>query len=119
MLIDTNIALYLLGGDTTLRDLLNGRSVHVSFVTEMELLSYPSLSTTERERVRHFLDDCAIYDLGTTVKQRAIRFRRRHNLALPDALIAATADVLGQPFLTADRDFEALEETLSLLLYEP
>lgn len=35
MLIDTNIALYLLGGDTTLRDLLNGRPVHVSFVAEM------------------------------------------------------------------------------------
>lgn len=114
MLIDTNIALYLLGGDTTLRDLLDGRSVHVSFVTEMELLSYPSLSPAEREHVHDFLGDCAIFDLSTNVKQHAIRFRRWH-----DALIASTADVLGQPFLTADRDFEVLEDTLSLLLYEP
>lgn len=66
-----------------------------------------------------FLGDCAIFDLSTNVKQQAIRVRRVHGLALPDALIAATADVLGQPFLTADRDFEVLEDTLSLLLYEP
>lgn len=118
MLIDTNIALYFLGGDETLRDLLHGQSVHVSFVTEMELLSYPSLTAAERTHVQNFLADCAIFDLSTDVKDRAIQFRRRHNLALPDALIAATADVLGQPFLTADRDFEALEESLSLLLYE-
>jgi len=119
MLIDTNIALYLLTGDTTLRDLLHERSVSVSFITEMELLSYPSLSDEEHTSVRNFLADCVILDLNTPTKRQAIRFRRQHGLTLPDALIGATASVSGQPFLTADQDFRALEASLSLLIYEP
>lgn len=119
MLIDTNIALYLLAGDTTLRDLFHDRSVSVSFGTELELLSYPSLSEEERASVQDFLGDCVIFDLNDPTKHRAIQLRRRHELTLPDAIIAATAAVSSQPFLTADQDFEALEASLSLLLYEP
>lgn len=93
--------------------------VSVSFVTELELLSYPSLSEEERTSVRDFLEDCVIFDLNDPTKRRAIQLRRRHELTLPDAIIAATAAVSGQPFLTVDRDVEVLEESLSLLLYEP
>lgn len=119
MLIDTNIALYLLSGDTTLRDLVHDRSVSVSFVTELELLSYPSLSEEERASVQDFLGDCVIFDLNDAIKRQAIELRRRHELTLPDAIIAATAAISRQPFLTADQDFETLEQSLSLLLYEP
>lgn len=119
MLIDTNIALYFLDGDATLRDLLDGRSVYVSFVTEMELLSYPSLSDVEREHVRAFLDNCVVFDLSDDVKRSAVQLRRRYELALPDALIAATAKVLGQPLLTAAHDFEVVAPILPLLMYEP
>lgn len=39
ILIDTNIALYYLGGDTTIKDILAIREINLSFITELELLS--------------------------------------------------------------------------------
>ena len=47
LLLDSNIVLYLLNGDTTLIPLLEEKQLYVSFVTQLELLSYHSLSTTE------------------------------------------------------------------------
>jgi predicted nucleic acid-binding protein len=51
------------------------------------------------------------------VKRLAVKIRRSHRLRLPDAIIAATALYLKVPLLSADRDFEEVNE-LSLLLYE-
>jgi len=45
LLLDTNIILYLLDGDETLRDILEGRQVYVSFVTELELYGFKQLNT--------------------------------------------------------------------------
>jgi hypothetical protein len=39
LLIDTNIALYLFNGDTTLSFVLDGKKIYISFITELELLS--------------------------------------------------------------------------------
>jgi len=44
ILIDTNIALYLLGGDEQIANVLDGQVVHVSFITELELLGYPDIT---------------------------------------------------------------------------
>lgn len=38
--VDTNIILYLLGGDSTIAELLNGKQIYISFITQLELLSY-------------------------------------------------------------------------------
>lgn len=39
-LIDTNIALYLLSGNTTIAEIINGSQVYISFITQLELLGY-------------------------------------------------------------------------------
>jgi predicted nucleic acid-binding protein len=44
LLLDTNIFLYLLGGDETIAETLNGKNIYVSFITELELLGYPDQS---------------------------------------------------------------------------
>jgi predicted nucleic acid-binding protein len=51
VLIDTNVALYLLGGDSAVAEFLHERVVHVSFVTEMELLGYPGISGGEERAI--------------------------------------------------------------------
>lgn len=38
--IDTNIAIYLLGGDTSLAAILHQKVLYVSFITQLELLGY-------------------------------------------------------------------------------
>ncbi len=40
ILIDTNIALYLLNGDSVVAEILDGKNVYVSFITELELLGF-------------------------------------------------------------------------------
>jgi predicted nucleic acid-binding protein len=39
-LIDTNIALYLLGGDVTITNILDNSTIYLSFITQLELLGY-------------------------------------------------------------------------------
>ena len=46
ILADTNIIIYLLQGDNTLEDILQGKQLYVSFITELELLGL-HFSTTE------------------------------------------------------------------------
>jgi len=117
ILIDTNIALYLLGGDETLRDMLNGQIVHLSFISELELLSYPLITPEENDLIQRFLNECVIFDINKDIKNHAIDLRQRYKLKLPDAIVAATSLFLQVPFLTADGDFKNAQE-LALLFYE-
>src|ERR1700728_1316405 len=94
-LLDTNIVLYLLGGDKVLAGILGTRTPHVSYITEMELLSSPKLSVAEEKVVKHFLDACFIVNMNQDIKHLAIQLRRKSGLKLPDSIIAATAEFSG------------------------
>lgn len=104
LLIDTNIALYLLDGDSKLAGLLDNAALHLSFVTELELLSYPDLTADNRRKVEQFIDDCQISDITTPIKKRAVEIHKNTYLKLADALIAGSAIAEQLPFLSADRD---------------
>lgn len=106
LVIDTNIILYALGGDDLLVDFLQDRILHVSFITELELLGYAALGTEERRGCQAFLSACVLHDPTVEIKAMATGLRRQHQrLKLQDALIAATAMHLRLPLLSADRAF--------------
>ena len=88
-LLDTNVALYLLGA--RLASPLPVGSYGVSVITEMELLAWPSLTESEELKIREFLKAVAICDLTPSVRSRAIELRKLHHLKLPDAVVCATA----------------------------
>lgn len=117
LLLDTNIALYLLGGDDVLATLLDQREVFVSVISEMEMLGYPSISLGETYRIKDFLKDCQIVELLPAVKELAIEIKKAHNLKLPDAIIAASALHLNLPLISADKVFNRIED-LNFVLYE-
>lgn len=100
IVLDTNIALYHLGGRLTV-PMPNG-FYHVSIITEIELLSYPNLSQTEEQQVRNFLAQLLIVGIDDSIKDMAIALRKQHRLKLPDAIIAATAQSLDALLLTSD-----------------
>lgn len=108
LLVDTNIALYFLGGDPVLANLLDQREIYISAITEMELLGYPGITEKESERIRDFLNDCQLVEINAAVREKAIEIRRVHNLKLPDAIIAATAFHLNLPLVSADGDFSRI-----------
>lgn len=100
IVLDTNIALYYLGGRLTAP--LPEGSYHVSVITEMELLSYPTLSSTEEQQIQKFLTQLLIVGIEESVKNLAIALRKQHRLKLPDAIISATAQSLDALLLTND-----------------
>lgn len=98
--VDTNTGIYHLGG--RLIEPLGDEEYSASVITEIELLSYPSLSQMEEERAVAFLSSVTIVGLTPDIRDAAIRLRRDHRLKLPDAIIAATALVLDAELLTND-----------------
>lgn len=117
-LFDTNVVLYFLGG-RLLEPLPPGLSF-ISVITEIELLSYPSLSAEEETHVRNFLSKIAIIGLDPEIKETAITFRRQYHLKVPDAIIAASAKVLHATLLTNDSSLLKIPEirTTSLKIRE-
>ncbi|HED37222.1 MAG TPA: type II toxin-antitoxin system VapC family toxin [Ignavibacteria bacterium] len=91
--------------------------VHVSFVTELELLGYPRITGQEDKLIRNFLNDCVVIDLNGQIKNKAVQFRRQYGLKLPDCIIAATACYLGIPIFSADTDFLPVKE-IDLMAYK-
>lgn len=59
-LLDTNIVLYLLGGDKVLAEILGTKTPFVSYITEMELLGSPQVNLTEEKLIKTFLSACSI-----------------------------------------------------------
>ena len=117
LLIDTNIALYLLNGDTTIAELLNGRDVHVSFITELELLGFQDIKEEDRSIIEDLLNNCIIVDLNQAIKRITIDLKQKYKLKLPDAIIAATSIYMNLPLISADKDFDRISD-LQFIRYE-
>ncbi len=116
IVLDTNIALYYLGGRLAVP--LPEGAYHVSVITEMELLSYPTLSPKEEQQIQKFLSQLLIVDIEESVKNLAIALRKQHRLKLPDAIISATAQSLDALLLTNDVQLSGIPglQTQSLAL---
>jgi predicted nucleic acid-binding protein len=114
---DTNVFLYLQSGRKDLVEIFNESSVFISVITELELLSFKGLDSNSEKELKQALKSCFIVDLEVPIRQLAIELRKSSTLKLPDALIAATAIHLQLPLITADKDFEGIEN-LMLYLYQ-
>lgn len=109
-LLDTNIILYLLGG--RLAQPLAQGEYFASVVTEMELLSYPSIDAEAEGKIRAFLSEITVVGLTPEIVDATIRLRRRYSLKLPDAVVAATALILQAELLTNDLQFSRVDGLL-------
>jgi predicted nucleic acid-binding protein len=101
VVLDTNTVMYFLGG--RLAHPLPDDDYIVSVITQIELLSYPLLSSDDEQQVLEFLASVTVMDLTAEIRDAAIRLRRNHRLKLPDSIIAGTAVSLDVALLTNDR----------------
>lgn len=118
ILIDTNIAIYLLNGDKTLASFLEGKNVYISFVTELELLGFKNNTAKDRKKIHDLLGSAIIIDINAEIKERVVELRKQYTIKLPDAIITATGMYLDIPVISADKALEQLKE-LTLILYKP
>ena len=116
-IIDTNIILYILSGNKELAKLINNKEIFVSFITELELLGYKGISKEDKQIITNFLQDCKIIDINKSIKKITLKIKQKDNIKLPDAIIAATANFLNLPLITADKGFKKIQE-LNLNLFE-
>lgn len=117
LFVNTNILLYFLKGDPDVVEMIHDKSLVVSFITELELLSFTKLSAESEQAIRGLLDSCTIIDVNSDIKELTIAFRRKGRMRLPDSIIAATAFYSKLPLLTADKQFQSVEE-LNVIIYE-
>ena len=116
---DTNALIRLLDNDAVVVELLDGRQLHISVVTEMEMQCNPNLKATERLVVKALLEQCYIIDLTEAIKQRAVKVRLSTRLKLVDAIVAVSALVSQLPLVTSDGKFSALQNDTTLILLPP
>lgn len=116
LVLDTNAALYHLGN--RLGQPLPSGLYFVSIVTEMELLSYPGLSSPEAQQIHNFLSHLTIININDSIKNLAIQWRRQYKLKLPDAIIVATTLSLEATLLTNDQQLIKIQDlpTQSIVL---
>lgn len=72
ILVDTNIILYLLQGDKKISNLLSESVVHLSFISELELLSYPKLKKYEFDPIQSLIDEAILYDKNSQIKKNCL-----------------------------------------------
>jgi predicted nucleic acid-binding protein len=117
LLCDTNILLYLLDGDKTVSELLNLKKVFISFISEIELLTFKKLSSGEKKIIEELLNNCTVIGLSEEVKRKTIEIRLSNKLKIPDSIIAATASYLKIPLVSADKQFKQLKD-INLIFYQ-
>jgi predicted nucleic acid-binding protein len=115
--IDTNICIYLMGGDTVLAELLEGQNLFISIITEMESYAYHGNNSASLQILDSFLQAVSVINIEERVKTKAISIRKSTKLKLPDCIISASALAYQLPLITADKGFKKVEE-LDLILYE-
>ena len=117
LFVDTNILLYYLKGNHEVVELIADKDLTISFITELELLSFPKLTTEGENQIKGLLYNCTIVDLKQEIKELTIELRRKYRLKLPDSIIVASAYFNKLPLITADKEFQKLEE-MNIILYE-
>ena len=108
---------YLLAGNPCMKSFID-KSLGVSVITEMELLSFPRITEQEQLVIKELLLNCMISYLDNDIKHQAIYLRRFYKIKLPDAIVAATAISYNVPLLTADKEFNKIKG-LNLCLLNP
>ena len=105
LLLDTNVLIDVLKGETTARDWLEEQQQPaVSVITWIEVLV--GCRTAESQTVEAWLDSFERLPLDRDVARESVQARQRHGLKVPDAIILATARCHGLALATRNsQDF--------------
>lgn len=123
---DTNIAIYYVQqhlppyAEKVVDELAQNARICFSVITEIELFSWKTATQFDLDLVNLFVDLSLSFELQKDIRKKAAELRRRHNLELPDAIIAATAIVHEITLVTSNTsDFAGIENLLLLNPFDP
>ena len=116
ILADTSLIVNYFNGIDVVKEHISKRTIFVSFITELELLSFSNLTVADRKILHSFLSDCFIIEIDNEIKKTTIDLRIKYKIKLPDAIIAATAIRFDLPLFTLDKGFKKIEKLNSIIL---
>ena len=116
LVVDTNILIYLTAGNKNIAEVVRDKNLIISFITEMEMRSWPSLTAGDVQMLKKLLSKCQVIGLNDEIKEKAIEIRKSTKLKLPDAIVSATAIFLGLPLVSADNDLKKVKDIDLLLI---
>lgn len=76
VLVDTNIILFLLTGSNTLEEILQGKDIYLSFITELELIGYKDSTSKRDEQIAGLLDDCSVISMNNLIKDNILKLEK-------------------------------------------
>ncbi len=113
-LIDTNAVIDYLGGKHPALGMEFMNKVvdavpHISVVTKIEVLGF-NATDEHYKTLSDFINDSTIFDLTNEVVEASIEIRKKYKTKLPDAIIAATAQVYDLVLISRNiSDFKNIE----------
>ena len=107
-LLDTNYVIGLVKQQEIVIKTVTDRAIETkactySFVTRIELLGFPGITSQEIDGIERTLAQMQYAALTQEIEDWAIALRRKYRLKTPDAIIAATAKCLKLELLTLDQ----------------
>ena len=107
-LLDTNIIIGLLKDVSEVVAIIAESDISpnecaYSGITRVELLGFSEMDAGQEQGIVSILSAMNYLPFDRDVENAAIRLRRTTNLKLPDAIIAATAEIHGLNLLSLDR----------------
>jgi predicted nucleic acid-binding protein len=110
-LLDSNIIIRLSKQDPDLIDFISKlpNSV-ISVITYMEVLGYHFSSPKELDLIKELLNWFELIHIDHTIADQTIQIRQANKIKLPDAIIAATAQICKLTLITGDTtDFKNIK----------
>lgn len=112
-LVDTNILIYHTKGSQVTEDfvsrLITEGAFNISILTKIEFLGWNRHTPEGFEKCRRLIGPANIYHVDDDIADKAIDLRRKTNIKLADAIIAATAFLNNLKLATRNvDDFKAI-----------
>jgi predicted nucleic acid-binding protein len=107
---DTNIAIYYLqkqfssSAEKFIDKILEEDETALSVITEIELLCWKGATSKDILQIKKLISRTILYNLDEDIKQETVSIRKNYRLKLPDAIIAASAQVNDLVLLTRNVD---------------
>ncbi|MEO8146709.1 MAG: type II toxin-antitoxin system VapC family toxin [Bacteroidia bacterium] len=109
--IDSNTIIYFTENNLPekcaieLQKILNDES-NISFISRIECLAFPKISPQQELKFKTFISNSNVYIVHEAIIEKTIELKRKTNMKLPDAIIAATSLVYNFTLITRnERDF--------------
>ena len=115
-LIDTNIFIYYLDGkipdiQLPLINKIFKESFNISTITKIEILGWHKIDDETKIKIKKFLDNSSFFYIDSIIELKAIEIKQKFKIAIPDAILAATAIINKFTILTRnDKDFKIIPD---------